>query len=99
MRTMLACAALLAVFVVSAGAEGRYDRKLEEAVKARIAEKIGDIRGGFHHGDVPQFVQPDPLTTGALAPASSAAGPQPAATPRQGSLTLATDLKPSRQAF
>lgn len=96
---MFACAAVLAALVAPAEAEGRYDRKLEEAVKARIAEKIGEIRGGFEHDRIPEFVQPDALTTGALAPVPFGAGIGAAVAPRQRSLILAIDAKPLRSAF
>lgn len=98
MRTMLACAAALAVLAAPAQAEARYDRKLEDAVKARIAETIGDIRGSFDYGAAAEFVQPDPLVTGSV----------PAARPerridrdgvRQGRLTLAVDRKFARHVF
>jgi hypothetical protein len=96
---MLACAAMLAVLVTPVGAEVRYDRKLEAAAKARVAEKIGDIRGGFEHGGVAEFVQPDPLVTDAAAPGQPNARSQAAAVSRQGPLTLATDRKLTDRAF
>jgi hypothetical protein len=43
----LVCAGLALALAGSATAEPRYDRKLEEAVMAIVAAKIGDIRGGF----------------------------------------------------
>ena len=43
----LGCALAVIVLVGQATAEPRYDRKLEEAVMAIVAGKIGDIRGGF----------------------------------------------------
>ncbi|HEY6633273.1 MAG TPA: hypothetical protein VIZ90_17625 [Rhizobiaceae bacterium] len=43
----LVCAVLALGLAGSATAEPRYDRKLEEAVMAIVAAKIGDIRGGF----------------------------------------------------
>lgn len=43
----LVCAVLALALAGSATAEPRYDRKLEEAVMAIVAAKIGDIRGGF----------------------------------------------------
>lgn len=98
MKTTLVCAAALAMLTVSAHAEARYDRKLEDAVKARIAETIGDIRGSFDYGADAEFVQPDPLVTGSV----------PAARPerridrdgvRQGRLTLAVDRKFARHVF
>jgi hypothetical protein len=43
----LVCAVLALALAGSATAEPRYDRKLEEAVMAIVAAKIGEIRGGF----------------------------------------------------
>ncbi|MER8635810.1 hypothetical protein [Mesorhizobium sp. M1365] len=62
MRSLLGGIALAAIFVVSAGAETRYDRKLEKAVMGIVAGKIGEIRGGFSYRQAPQFViVPDTL--------------------------------------
>lgn len=41
------CALAAIVLAGQATAEPRYDRKLEEAVMAIVADRIGDIRGGF----------------------------------------------------
>jgi len=46
MKALIWAALALAV-PGSAAAEPRYDRKLEEAVMAIVAAKMGDIRGGF----------------------------------------------------
>ena len=43
----LVCAGLALVLMGPATARDRYDRKLEEAVMAIVAARIGDIRGGF----------------------------------------------------
>jgi hypothetical protein len=43
----LVCAGLAMALAGSATAQDRYDRKLEEAVMAIVAAKMGDIRGGF----------------------------------------------------
>lgn len=43
----LGCALAAMVLAGQATAEPRYDRKLEEAVMAIVAPRIGDIRGGF----------------------------------------------------
>ncbi|MER8590180.1 MULTISPECIES: hypothetical protein [unclassified Mesorhizobium] len=56
MRSLLGGIALAAIFAASAGAETRYDRKLEEAVMGIVAGKIGEIRGGFSYKQAPQFV-------------------------------------------
>ncbi len=99
MRTILACAGALAVLAASAQAGERYDRKLEDAVKARIAEKIGDIRGGFDHGAGAVFVQPDALTRGGPVPSAAVRKRESRASGGQGSLTLAVDRKFARHVF
>ena len=43
----LGCALAVIVLAGQATAQPRYDRKLEEAVMAIVAARIGDIRGGF----------------------------------------------------
>jgi hypothetical protein len=43
----LAWALAAIVLAGQATAQPRYDRKLEEAVMAIVASRIGDIRGGF----------------------------------------------------
>jgi hypothetical protein len=43
----LGCALAVIVLAGQATAEPRYDRKLEKAVMAIVAAKIGNIRGGF----------------------------------------------------
>ena len=43
----LGCALAVIVLAGQATAQPRYDRKLEQAVMAIVAGKIGDIRGGF----------------------------------------------------
>lgn len=53
---MLNAAAILAVATVSSSAGVRYDEKLEKAAMAIVAEKIGDIRGGFSYGQKVQLV-------------------------------------------
>ena len=43
----LVCAIAAIALAGPATAEDRYDRKLEEAVMAIVAAKIGNLRGGF----------------------------------------------------
>jgi len=43
----LGCALAMIVLAGQATAQSRYDRKLEEAVMAIVAARIGDLRGGF----------------------------------------------------
>ncbi|MBA3449181.1 MAG: hypothetical protein H0T56_16560 [Pseudaminobacter sp.] len=75
MRTLLSGAVVLAVFSAPAAAGPRYDIKLEKAVMAIVAKRIGDIRGGFSLDRKPEFVQPapdaaevatDPVETGSV---------------------------------
>lgn len=56
MKKMLSVAAMLAAATVSSSAEMRYDEKLEKAAMAIVAEKIGDIRGGFSYAQKVQLV-------------------------------------------
>ena len=52
----LGCALAAIVLAGQATAQPRYDRKLEEAVMAIVAAKIGDLRGGFAFGAKPVMV-------------------------------------------
>lgn len=52
----LLCAAIVCASVGPATSQSRYDRKLEEAVMAIVAAKMGDLRGGFAFGDKPVMV-------------------------------------------
>lgn len=54
MRACIICLAGMPVLVGFAQAQARYDVKLEEAVKAVIAGKIGDIRPGLAFSQVPR---------------------------------------------
>jgi hypothetical protein len=56
MKKMVSAAAILAVVTVSSSAGMRYDEKLEKAAMAIVAEKIGDIRGGFSYAQKLQLV-------------------------------------------
>lgn len=56
MKTPLLGAAVLAVLVASAAAGPKYDVKLEQAIMAIVAQKIGDIRGAFSYERQPEFV-------------------------------------------
>jgi hypothetical protein len=55
MRTLLSACVVLALALPAAG-QPRYDRKLEDAVKAIVAARIGDIRGGFDLDERPVIV-------------------------------------------
>ncbi len=52
----LVCAALAIALAGPSTAQSRYDRKLEEAVMAIVAAKIGDIRGSFAFDAKPVMV-------------------------------------------
>ena len=52
----LGCALAAIVLAGQATAQPRYDRKLEEAVMAIVAARIGDIRGGFAFDAKPVMV-------------------------------------------
>ncbi len=57
MVRLLSCTALLAVLAAPAAAGPRYDVRLEKAAMQIVAQKIGDIRGGFSNGETPVFVR------------------------------------------
>jgi len=54
-------AALLALGAGAAGADGIYDRKLERAVKAIVAKKVGTLRGSLEREWRPPVAQLDML--------------------------------------
>jgi hypothetical protein len=56
MKALLLGAALASTVAAPAMAEMRYDRNLEKAAMQIVASKIGDIRGGFAYGQMPQIV-------------------------------------------
>ncbi|TIO31211.1 hypothetical protein [Mesorhizobium sp.] len=62
MKTLLRGVTLLAVIAMPAAAETPYDRNLEKAVMDIVAGKIGEIRGGFSYGQMPQLVVPPEAT-------------------------------------
>lgn len=55
MKTLLSACVMLALASPAAG-QPRYDRKLEDAAKAIVAARIGEIRGGFGLDDRPVIV-------------------------------------------
>ena len=66
--------ALLAAGLLAGGealADGRYDRKLDEAAAEIAAAKMGSLRGGFAPGERPVVFVPPP------APQAQAATPAP----------------------
>ena len=56
-RIILAVAALTVV-VMGAAAEPRHDISLEKSAAAIVAQKMGEIRGGFDFDAMPEFVRP-----------------------------------------
>jgi len=54
-------AALLSATI--ARADERIDRRIDEAAGRIVAEKIGDLRGGFSWKQSPAFVRPGPSRT------------------------------------
>ena len=67
MQALLSLAAVLAVLATPAAAEGRYDRKLEQAILDIVAKKMGGIRGGFSFDAKPEsIVLRDFITTGSV---------------------------------
>jgi hypothetical protein len=74
MIRLLSGAALSAVMAASAAAEPRHDLRLEQAAMKIVADRIGEIRGGFSHEEKPVFIRTasasvsptDPIETGAV---------------------------------
>jgi hypothetical protein len=77
MIRLLSGAALSAVMAASAAAEPRHDLRLEQAAMKIVAQRIGEIRGGFSHEEKPAFIRTasaasasvsptDPIETGAV---------------------------------
>ncbi len=46
----------------------RYDRKLEQAAMRIVAERIGDIRGGFSYGQKPRLVEAQETAPSSIEP-------------------------------
>jgi hypothetical protein len=67
MKSLMTCAAVLAVLAAPVSAETRYDRTLEQAVMDIVAKKMGELRGGFSYDAKPQFVMvQDQMATGSI---------------------------------
>ena len=76
MIRLLSATAFLAVLAASAAAEPRHDLRLEKAVMTIVAQRIGEIRGGFSHQETPVFIRTaavsasvsptDPIETGTV---------------------------------
>ena len=97
MKVLCAGAVLAAILTGSASAEMRYDRNIEDAAKTIVAQKIGDIRGGFSFDARPMFVveRKDPIETGSIA----APSPTASSDPWRDGLAPAIDRKLSRKFF
>ena len=91
MKTTLIFAAAIAMCATSAQAQVRYDRKLEAAIMAKVAESIGDIRGSFEYGANTAFVQPDPLAVNEEQPFPEQSSLIDTSTQSDGTLTLAVE--------
>jgi len=94
MKIVVAAMAFSIALVGAASAEQRYDRKLEEAVKARVAARIGELRAGFGYRQQVYLIR---MEEPAADPLSVAVQP-PVAT-QHGWLTLATERAAVRRVF
>ena len=68
MIRLLSGAAFLAVLAAAAAAEPRHDVRLEQAAMKIVAQRIGDIRGGFSHEETPVFIRTASASVGATDP-------------------------------
>jgi hypothetical protein len=67
MRSLWAGMAAIGLLIGPASAETRYDRNIEQAAIDIVAQKIGDIRGGFSFDAKPAFVTGnDAISTGSV---------------------------------
>jgi hypothetical protein len=64
MIRLLSGAAFLAVMAAPAAAEPRHDVRLEQAVMKIVAQRIGEIRGGFSHRETPVFIRTAAVSAG-----------------------------------
>jgi len=55
-RIVLAATALAAL-TGAALAEPKYDRRIDEAAARIVAQRIGELRGGFAYDQLPDFVE------------------------------------------
>lgn len=97
MKVLWAGAVAAIVLTGAASAETRYDRRIEEAAIGIVAEKIGDIRGGFSFDARPVFVTDgkDAIRTGSVAAPRAAES----ADPWRDGLAPATERRLSRKFF
>jgi hypothetical protein len=97
MKVLWAGAFAAAILTGGASAETRYDRSIEHAAKTIVAQKIGDIRGGFSFDAKPMFVAErlDMIKTGSIA----APSPTTSSGPWRDGLAPAIDRKLSRKFF
>ncbi len=92
--------ALVPALSAPAGAQLKYDIKLEKAAMDVIAGKIGDIRPGFKFGQKPAFVMPpEPPAPGVATPSwQILAADDVAEAQSAGSiLTYSDDLRPTME--
>ena len=57
MKRFALAAAVLAAFTGLASAEAQYDYAIDRAAAKIVAEKMGNLRGGFSYDQVPEFVE------------------------------------------
>ena len=65
--------AMLAAGLLAGGeamADGRYDRKLDQAAAEIAAARMGPLRGGFAPGDEPALLTPQPAAKPERVPAA-----------------------------
>lgn len=58
MKNMIITGALALAFSAGLANAQQYDRNIEEAATRIVAEKMGEIRGGFGADQKPVFVKP-----------------------------------------
>ncbi len=98
MKMFLGAMAFLLAVGAPAGAETRYDRNLEKAVKDIVAGKIGGIRGGFSYKQVPQLVVLPDATPASAVPAAAEPHKEASGNGNDG-LTPAVERQVSRTIF
>jgi hypothetical protein len=96
MKSLWAGVAVIGLLTVPASAGTRYDRNIDRAAAAIVAQKIGQIRGGFSFDAKLRLVtNDDSIKTGSIARPAAAASTDPW---RDG-LVPATEGKVSRRIF
>jgi hypothetical protein len=96
MKTLWAGVAVIGLLTLPASAGTRYDRNIDRAAAAIVAQKIGEIRGGFSFDAKLRLVtNHDDVKTGSIArPAATISGD-----PWRDGLAPAVEGKVSRRIF